>query len=240
MRFEPKVLMRHSEWKQIARACLAEFFGTGLLILFALLMHNKDIYCHIANLSLNIWFTGPVSGGHINPWVTLLFTLQGKVPFVTCVLYILSQILGATTGSAFAIFVLANVYNDERMNSRYHEVGMLRVRPASDIGGTRTDSVYVIYFILEMLAATFFYLTVLSVSDHRRHELRSWDGSCTFLGAFLIGFSLIPGWAICAELTADCVNPIRALGPAIANFQLGKLFVSVFMRNLYLSDLSFF
>ena len=72
---------------------ISEFFGSGLL-LSAISISGKAIWI-IAAFSAAILLTGPISGGHINPIVTLWAYLVGKVDGTQAVHNVIGQVAAA-------------------------------------------------------------------------------------------------------------------------------------------------
>lgn len=54
-------------------------------------------------LATLVWALGSISGGHLNPAVTIAFLLTGKTNPLLAALYILSQLVGAIAGAALLI-----------------------------------------------------------------------------------------------------------------------------------------
>ena len=71
---------------------LAEFFGT-LLFVYIILATGNPIAIGIA-LGLVIMVTAPISGGHVNPAVSVTMAMLGKLPRSELLPYIASQIAG--------------------------------------------------------------------------------------------------------------------------------------------------
>ncbi len=71
---------------------IVEFFGAALLIYIILATGNPLAIG--ATLALIILLTSSISGGHINPAVTIVMASAGKLPANDVLPYCLSQILG--------------------------------------------------------------------------------------------------------------------------------------------------
>lgn len=80
-------------------ALLAESVGTFLLLTSILFTGNWLVIG--LTLSGVIYMIGNISGGHINPAVSIAMYLKGAINASECVGYSLSQVLGAV----FALFV---------------------------------------------------------------------------------------------------------------------------------------
>ncbi|KZT09234.1 aquaporin [Laetiporus sulphureus 93-53] len=109
---------RWSRVREIIREPAAEFFGTMILIIFgagvdcqvvlssntAVAPSPKGDYLSInfgwaIGTALGVWFSGGVSGGHINPAVTIAMATFRDFPWRKVPIYIFSQIMGALCGA---------------------------------------------------------------------------------------------------------------------------------------------
>lgn len=80
-------------------ALLAEFLGTFLLIMSILATGNALAVG--ATLALVIFLIGGLSGGHVNPAVSLAMFVHGSMTVAELLGYCVVQLLGG----AFAVFV---------------------------------------------------------------------------------------------------------------------------------------
>jgi aquaporin Z len=74
---------------------LAETLGTYLLILMVL-ASGGNAFIVGGTLALIIFLIGKISGGHVNPAVSLAFFLKGNLSIKELAAYIAAQFLGAT------------------------------------------------------------------------------------------------------------------------------------------------
>ena len=79
---------------------LAEFIGT--LIFVSVILVTGNPYAIGAALALVILLTSSISGGHMNPAVSIVMAYSGKLPIIDVIPYIVAQILGGLI--ALAIF----------------------------------------------------------------------------------------------------------------------------------------
>ncbi len=87
-------------------ATIAEFIGTLLLVLIG--CGSTEYTTNALHISIAfgltvgtiVWAICRVSGGHINPAVTLGFLVTRKISFVMALLYIAAQVTGAIVGAA--------------------------------------------------------------------------------------------------------------------------------------------
>lgn len=72
---------------------LSEFVGTAL-ILSSVAFSGQTIVVVVA-FALAVFLTGPISGGHINPAVTLWAYLSNKIGYTRAVVHVVAQLLAA-------------------------------------------------------------------------------------------------------------------------------------------------
>lgn len=73
-------------------AYLVEFVGT-LFFIFVIISTYNPLAIGAA-LAIAIYYGSPISGGHFNPAVTIVMTLNGKLSKTHLLPYILAQITG--------------------------------------------------------------------------------------------------------------------------------------------------
>jgi aquaporin Z len=101
------------------RRLFAEAVGTFLLVLVAAgggLLHGKGeislsaaVVAPALMVMAVILFMGAISGAHLNPVVTVAFTLRGDFPWPRVPGYIAAQLAGATLACLFLLAVFGNV-----------------------------------------------------------------------------------------------------------------------------------
>ena len=72
---------------------IVEFFGT-ILFVYVILATGNALAIG-ATLALLILLMGGISGGHVNPAVSIAMTAAGRLPTTDLVPYCIAQILGA-------------------------------------------------------------------------------------------------------------------------------------------------
>jgi glycerol uptake facilitator-like aquaporin len=127
----------------VARSALAEFIATALLVwigcggaVSSQALHvfqenpiDKSLLVSVSlafgmAVSVLVYAVGPISGGHLNPAVTMAFCSSGLMPVSTGALYVLAQCLGAVVGAALvwgsiASPVLTNGTSPEALSSSW-------------------------------------------------------------------------------------------------------------------------
>jgi MIP family channel proteins len=180
------------------RALLAEFLGTFALIFMGAgavaalgpghvpavaLAHGLTIMAFVAAF-------GDISGGHINPAVTIGLAAAGEFPMRRMAPYVVAQVFG---GIAAGLALLA-IFGG----------------PVNDLGATLIDTQRITAtggFMLEAFG-TFFLVTTVLHSAVR--------GSAGWLAPLAIGMTVTVCILAFGALTGGSVNPARTIGPAVA------------------------
>lgn len=71
---------------------LAEALGTCLLVLSVLASGNWAVIG--ATLAIVLWLIGDISGGHVNPAITLVMYMNGSFSASACIQYVAAQTIG--------------------------------------------------------------------------------------------------------------------------------------------------
>lgn len=199
------------------RICLAEAFGTFVLCLVGngathenALLNNGPLAVPLTyglGLAFGIYVCAGVSGGHVNPAVSLAMALLGRLGdtavenFKMFLLYSLSQIVGAFLSS----FVVFGVYTEAETHlnlTAAQNTGFYATFPA----GVYEASQGALFF--DQIIATWILLTVIfAVTDNRNTN----PGG---LAPLLIGLAAV-GIALSYGTGGGAINPARDLGPRI-------------------------
>ena len=73
----------------------AEFLATLFFVYIILVTGNP--FAIGSSLAIAVFISSKISGGHVNPAVSIVMTLAGKLPTSQLLPYILSQIAGGIT-----------------------------------------------------------------------------------------------------------------------------------------------
>jgi MIP family channel proteins len=146
---------------------------------------------------------GHVSGGHVNPAVTLGQAVTGKFPWRQVPLYIVAQVVGAVL-AALAVWLIFGDPGRDRAN-------LASPAPASGVGVGQAFAVEA--FITFILV----FVVVLVASDPRVPS--------STIAPIAVGFALAAGIFVGGPLTGAAVNPARAIGPMIVAGQFGDLWL---------------
>jgi aquaporin Z len=188
------------------RVLLAEFIGTfalvfvGVLVLVNLGAAEAGLIgvalAHGITIACMVWATSALSGGHLNPAVSLALCVAKRIDFLTMLAYWVAQVAGAIAAAWLAGYLVPG--ESER--------ALIAGTPAlaqgiSDAGGILMEAV-----------ATFFLLFVIFSTTLDRRSNR--------MAALFIGLAVTIGIFAIGPFTGAALNPARYIGPAIA---LGKL-----------------
>ncbi|XP_065181857.1 uncharacterized protein LOC135812412 [Sycon ciliatum] len=139
-----------SKQMELVRACGAEFMATLLFVLVGVTaVRGNEVnegvnvlpvaLAHGFMIFLLVAMTANVSGGHINPAVSLGVFLAGEISFVRFILYFLFQLLGATVGAALALGLNVDWRNrPQRIQEHRPAVHWLAVATGIMASGTLT------------------------------------------------------------------------------------------------------
>lgn len=152
------------------------------------LLYIKIIFFQ-KNLLPNLQTVGHVSGGHINPAVTVGMLAGGKIKIVRAIFYIIAQCAGSTAGSASVRALLPSIIPDPGHTNLTH------VTALQGLG---------IEFVLGFLLI----LTVYGVCDENKPESK-------FVAPLAIGLTVTLGHLSAIGFTGASMNPGRTFGTAI-------------------------
>lgn len=138
---------------------------------------------------------GNISGGHVNPAVSLAVFISGGMSAADLVGYVIAQCLGAFAGSGLLAF-LFNLGGVTDQTGGYGSNGL------GGVGGSAVAG-----FLVEIILTCIFIVTILGVTSKKQNH-----GS---FGGLIIGLTLVGIHIIGIGLTGTSVNPARSLAPAV-------------------------
>ncbi|KAH9069311.1 putative aquaporin 4 [Lactarius deliciosus] len=155
--------------------------------------------------ALGVWVSGGVSGGHINPAVTLCMAIFRGLPWFKAFTYILGQITGACIG---ALIVFAN-----------YSGGIDIFEGGAGQRTLKTARLFSTYpptaFSTEFIGAFILVFVVFAISDKHNTALHP------SLVPLVIFFLILGIGAAFGMQTGYAVNPARDLGPRIMTAMVG-------------------
>jgi glycerol uptake facilitator protein len=224
--------------------CLAEFFGTFILIVFgdgvvamavaALPGSGRTVapttlwtgvgdWLIIAfgwgfAVCMAVYVAGGVSGAHINPAVTLGLAVRRKFPWKSVGPYMIAQVVGAFVGAALVLLLFHDAINAFNLAAR---------TPKSSGSALATYSIFATFpakyyagsvwfpFLDEIVLTAFLLIFVVGITD-ARNQL---PGSN--LPPLIIGFAVFAIGTSLGANTGYGINPARDFGPRLLAYFAG-------------------
>ncbi|KAK0555360.1 hypothetical protein OC846_001200 [Tilletia horrida] len=200
------------------REPFAEFLGTCVFIIFGNGVNNqvfvsqmydasapKGDYLSVSfgwgiGVAFGIWIAGGISGGHLNPCVTLALAVYRGFPWRKVPVYIVSQILGATVGALLIYGLYCNPI-------RVVDPNQTETTAADYL---RTPTTRPTAFYNEVLATAVLLIIVLAIGDAANTPPPDGLAPLALMWA-VVGLGATLGWQ-----TAYALNIARDLGPRLA------------------------
>ena len=206
-------LFGSSPGMNMTTAAVAEFIGTFILV-FAITATVSAAALHVSpagqaysalaivlvnGLTVAALATalGHVSGGHLNPAVTLALAITGDFPWRSTPIYLVAQFAGACL-AAVATWLC---YGAQALSQAH----LGATAPAQGVGGLEV-------LIVEALISFVLVFVIVAVATDDRAPAGA--------APLSIGFALAAAVFIGLPITGAGVNPARALGPMIVSGQL--------------------
>merc|ERR1719186_2331252 len=151
-------------------------------------------------------FTGHLSGGNLNPAVSVGLLAGGQLSLLKCVLYIIAQCIGAVIGAAILLGVTPEGVPG-RIALGSNGLGSLNVTP---FGG----------LVMELL------MTMLLVLVVYASAVDAGNQTSPMVAPLLIGLTVSAAHLVLMPYTGTSINPARSLGPALVSLKnTGDLWV---------------
>jgi len=204
---------------------VAEFIGTGILILFGVgVVANSSLKHTLAEhtgnwvlisfgwgfgVYLGVVVAGPVSGAHINPAVSVGLAVAGKFPWSEVPGYITAQLFGAITGSFLAWVTYYSHY--KATDDPAAKLGTFSTGPAIKNTPLNFFSEVIGTFILVFVVL---YIAGASMEADNMTNVKIGLGS---IGAFPVAILVVAIGMSLGGTTGYAINPARDLGPRIVH-----------------------
>ena len=188
---------------RLVRPLTAEFVGTFGLVFAGTAVVITDNFpggkagllgialAHGLILAMGVTATMSISGGHLNPAVTLGFLSTKRIELKTALAYIAAQVAGGVAGAYATRFLVPN--NVGRLLSG----GLPVINSNVQVGGAMLLEALMTFFLMSAVLTT--------VANPKAPKL----------GGLWVGLTLIAMILVGGPLTGAVMNPARAFGPAV-------------------------
>ncbi|XP_013063681.2 aquaporin-8-like isoform X1 [Biomphalaria glabrata] len=185
--------------EEYIRPCFAEFLGVTLFVFIGCTsVYNTGgnivgiAFAHGLSIALLIIATGSISGGHLNPAVTLGILISGAITPFKAILYVVAQVLGGILGAGISRGVLGD--------ELYKNIS----------GGAHDLSAHVSVgegVLCEVMLTAMLVTVILSSAVDPKTK--------NVLAPLGIGFTVVADILAGGGITGASMNPARSFGPAI-------------------------
>jgi aquaporin NIP len=176
------------------------FCGTGAIIInqesAGVITHPGISFTFGLIVMVMIYALGPISGAHLNPAVTIAFTVAKRFPLNQVLPYILSQAVGAFIASLTLKFLFTG---NEFLGA---------TMPA----GTELQS-----FVLELILTFFLMLVIINVATGSKEQ--------GMFAGLAIGSTVLLEAMFAGPICGASMNPIRSISPAVVSGHLEHLWI---------------
>ena len=155
-------------------------------------------------ITVLVYSIAPISGGHINPAVTLAFVILGQMDIATGLMYMLSQGMGAILGAALVWGTTAAPVLMDLDGNGYDQTPPFLIGSNSVNTGLPLGSA----FLGETLGTFLLVWTVLMTAVHKKSIAAN-------IAPIAIGWSVLLAHLVLVPLTGCGINPARSLGPFV-------------------------
>jgi aquaporin Z len=176
------------------------FCGTGAIIInqetSGVISHSGIAFTFGLIVMVMIYALGPISGAHLNPAVTIAFTVAKRFPAKQIVPYVLSQAAGATLASV----TLRLLFSSNEL-----------------LGSTMPRGTEIQSFVLETILTFFLMLVIIQVATGSKEQ--------GMFAGLAIGSTVLLEAMFAGPICGASMNPIRSLSPALVSGHLEHLWI---------------
>ncbi|PVU90689.1 hypothetical protein BB559_004491 [Furculomyces boomerangus] len=208
------------------RSYLAEFFGTLIFVFFgtgsvAAVTFQPDLrpvgwllisFGFGFGIAMGIYVSIGISGGHVNPAVTIASAIFRKFPIFHVPFYILSQLLGGICGAALTYFIYMQKFTPYDGGTRK----TTGTKSTAGIFATYPDSenTNIVSFFTEVILTTVFLFCIQGFVNTKIPQTTSYTPLAVGLLILVISISF-------GTMTGFSLNPARDLGPRLFTLMAG-------------------
>jgi aquaporin NIP len=177
------------------------FAGTGAIVINEItksLTHVGIALTFGLGVMALIYTFGHISGAHFNPAVSIGFVVNGDMSIRECLLYMISQLLGALSASLTLYALFGNI---------------------AELGSTLPKFSWQQSFVLELILTFALMMVILGSAVHGK-AMKSFAGVA--IGA-TVGLEAMFAGPICGA----SMNPARSIAPAVVSGHLEHLWIYI-------------
>ncbi len=150
-----------------------------------------------------------VSGGHVNPAVTIASMLTGRTSYISGILYIIAQVLGALVAAAITVFILPQT---KMVPEKTWLAPVVNGFESASISANQLKSVNASFGVISALIVEIIAVLII-VATAMTYTREDGGAKCTYAAHMGIAYSV--GAFITYQITGSGLNPARSTGIAI-------------------------
>jgi len=185
-------------------------------------------FCFGFMIGVLVFSTGSISGGNLNPAVTIALAITQKMSSFRATCYVIAQCIGACLGAEIVRLLSPSIYDQAGGGANFVNY--------SDSVGLWTAAGG------EIVCTALLVFTICAAADVGREKNNKYQGALTPL---IIGFAVLVAHLVMIPIDGCSINPARTLGTAIVtgNFSdhwifwfgplIGGTFAAIIYENLF-------
>lgn len=150
-----------------------------------------------------------VSGGHVNPAVTIASMLTGRTSYISGILYIIAQVLGALVAASITVFILPQT---KMVPEKTWFAPVVNGFENASISANQLKSVNASFGVISALIVEIIAVLII-VATAMTYTREDGSAKCTYAAHMGIAYSV--GAFITYQITGSGLNPARSTGIAI-------------------------
>ncbi|KAK0532297.1 hypothetical protein OC835_003392 [Tilletia horrida] len=163
-------------------------------------------------VAMGVYAAGGISGGHINPAVTISFAIFRGFPWRKVPLYILGQMVGAFVGALVIYGIYSNPLHSVDPDQTELTAAIFATYPVDYL---RTSTTRISCFLNESVGSAILLLVIMALGDS--NNTPPVDGMAPLALLWLVvGIGACLGWQ-----TSYAINPARDIGPRLMLWAVG-------------------
>ncbi len=194
---------------KLLKQCVAEFIGTFALIFIGVgaIYHNAGLLAvalaHGLTIAVMVSATAGISGGHLNPAVTLGVLIGGQISLKNSIAYWIAQLAGASAAGFILLFLFSGQIDVDKKVSLANSI---LISGTPDMAKTGIDMTQAI--VIEAVLTFFLVFVVYGTAV---------DARAPKIGGLAIGLTVALDILFGGPFTGAAMNPARVFGPALAS-----------------------